>query len=57
MTKHVVLQKKGSIFGKGNITLGPILATKGRNGTSLTTSLNDQIGKGGIRGRERKRKD
>jgi hypothetical protein len=57
MTKHVVLQKKGSIFGKGNITLGPILATKGRNGTSLTTSLNDQIGKGGIRGRERKHKD
>jgi hypothetical protein len=50
MTKHATLQKKGTTSSKGNIMLDPILATKGRNGPSLTTSLNDQIGKRGRKG-------
>jgi hypothetical protein len=47
MTKDAMLQKKSTTSSKGNITLGPILVTKGRSEPNLTTNLNDQIGKGG----------
>jgi len=46
MTKDAMLQKKSTTSSKGNITLGPILVTKGRSEPNLTTNLNDQIGKG-----------
>jgi hypothetical protein len=42
-------KKKSTTYGKGNITLGPILVTKGKSGPNLITSLNDQIGKRGER--------
>lgn len=47
MTKHAMFQKKGTTYGKGNNTLGLIFATKRRSGPNLTSSLNDQIRKGG----------
>jgi hypothetical protein len=39
-------RKKGTTFETRNATLGPILATKGRNGPNFTTNMNDHIGKG-----------
>jgi hypothetical protein len=50
MTKHAMFRKKGTTYGKGNNTLGLIFATKRRSGPNLTSSLNDQIRKGGKEG-------